>query len=261
MENISTNVTPEEAEVKEEEVREAIKISVDPIPFNPVADIKVTTTLELSKLINDIFFQVFSDYYGCNIECQFMANRGFIIVPRLYFRVLNPKEYKEDCYYAFKPLSAQNASNLFERVQKISQMSGSAAGANTVTMTDDIKATLEDFVISPANNDMKKFDWNSSFTVSSSNADTFVRVFKLDIIKFIKKLYGDKDETGKPYYYQIAPTQPVGAPNQYKEGTNWAVNILRLSERNQNYAAELLGWGPQGQFGSSIVTTTTKSNQ
>ena len=58
------------------ETREELKIVLKrPVAFDAVGDIKITTTTELSKVINDIFSQVFADYYGCSLKVQFQPER------------------------------------------------------------------------------------------------------------------------------------------------------------------------------------------
>lgn len=232
------------------------KINMEkPVAFNATGEVKISTTSELAKMINEVFSQVFKDYYGCLLTCQFQPERGsYIVVPKLYFHVLKKEEY-EDGLFAFKPLSAQPQDDIVGRVQRLSTIS-TATGVK-VAITDEGKSVLEDFIITPAIR-QQKFDWNTAYDTSATDTETFVYVFKLDINKFLTKIFGDKDENGAPLYYQINPTCLLGAVNQYKKPDNWGLNILRLNHTNEAAAAELLGMAvPTNNPGPVIITDGT----
>ena len=235
--------------------KEVLKLSLEkPVSFDAVGDIKITTTTELSKIINDIFVQVFGDYYGCSLKVQFQPERqAYIVVPRLYFKVL--KSYDPDKNYAFNTLGVNKTDDMIGRVQRVSQ---SAASGSKALITDDGKSVLEDFMITPAVKS-NNFDWNGAFSTVVTDTDTFVQVFKLDINKFISTIFGDHDESGSKLYYQITPTGVVGAANQYKAPDNWSLFILRLNHVNEAYAAELLGYNiPSQSSMPTVVTETTR---
>lgn len=247
MENINTatSATPE--------TKEVLKIALKkPVSFDPVGDIKITTTTELSKIVNDIFSQVFADYYGCSLKVQFQPERqAYIVVPKLFFKVM--KNYEAGKTYAFNTLGAKPNDDMIGRVQRVSQ---SAASGSKALITDDGKSVLEDFLITPAVK-ANNFDWNSAFSTIATDSDTFIQVFKLDINKFITTIFGDTDETGSKEYYQITPTGVVGTANQYKTPDNWSLFILRLNHVNEAYAAELLGFNIPSQSSMPTVVTET----
>lgn len=236
------------------ETREELKIVLKrPVAFDAVGDIKITTTTELSKVINDIFSQVFADYYGCSLKVQFQPERQqYIVVPRLFFKVM--KTYDPEKTYAFNTLGANKANDdVVGRVQRVSQ---SAASGTKVLITADGKSVLEDFMITPVIKS-SNFDWNSAFSTVPTDNDTFVQVFKLDVNKFVSTIYGDMDATGSKQYYQITPTGVVGAYNQYKAPDNWSLFILRLNHVNEAYAAELLHLNVPSQSSMPTVVTET----
>lgn len=249
MENINVKANATEQEVKQE-----LKIRLaKPLNFNPVGEISIITTRELSKVINDIFVQVFADYFGCNLRVQFQPERqSYIIVPRLFFRV--QKTYDDNKTYAFRTLNGRKSSDdVIGRVQRMSQ---SATSGCRALITDEGKSVLEDFMITPivkANN----FDWAGAYSTVATSEDTFIQVFKLDILKFISTLYGEVDATGSKQYYQITPTGVVNT-NQYKAADDWSVQILRLNHANEANAAELLGFNiPSQSSMPNVVTETT----
>ena len=235
--------------------KEVMKIKMSkPVSFDPVGSIKITTTNELSTIINNIFAQVFDDYYGCSLRIQFQPERGiWIVVPKLFFKLL--KTYDDNKTYAFRTLnSSKGDGDMVGRVFRVSQ---SVASGTRALITDDGKSVLEDFLITPAVK-TSSFDWNSAFGVVSTDTDTFVQVFKLDINKFIATIFGEKDETGSRQYYQINPTAPINTNTQYKNAENWSLMILKLDHVNEAYAAELLGYNIPSQTSMpNVVTTTT----
>lgn len=235
------------------ETKEVLKLNLKQhVPFKPVGDVSITTTTELAKVINEILSQVFKDYYGCNLQVQYkpMGNQGgvYVVVPVLFFHVLKPEEYN-DGTFAFLPIGANPESDLVGRVQRIAQMS--SAGAK-VTMTEDGKSILEDFVINPNKN--QEFDWNQAYSVQAAGDETFIQVFKLDILKFITKIFGDKDEEGSVQYYQITPIGVLNERNMFKAPSNWSLNIMRLNHNNEAAAAELLGLFVPNTVAPNVIT-------
>lgn len=249
MEENTTNVT-----------KEVMKIKIDPpAEFNATADVMITTTNELGKMINEVM-SVFADYYGCILDCQFVPEKmGYNVIPKLYFHVLPEARYKDGSAVAFRPTSiaVKNAGSIAESVIKLSKSVNSANGTK-VEITEDGMSVLEDFVFLPNNrpDTLKRFNWADSYKTEPAERETLIRVYKLDIIKFIGKIYGETDETGAKMYYQVTPTGSVGS-QQYRASNNWSINIMRLNSRNQNKAAELLGYGVVGTDASAYINTET----
>ena len=94
------NVTPNETKEtnEKEKVVEVLKLGMDAhTDFNAVADVAITTTDELGRVINTIFGNAFADYYGCKLDVTFMPNYcAYVLVPRLYFKVLDKSQYNEN---------------------------------------------------------------------------------------------------------------------------------------------------------------------
>lgn len=232
-----------------------LKIKMDsPLAFEPVGDIKITSTNELGKCINDVFSKCFDDYHGCSIQAQFIPDRGYILVPKLYFTVLKKSDYERNNVFAFKTLDSQPSSDIVGRVMRLSQVSNSGV---KISITNDAISVLEDFIITP-NSRNAKFDWNSAYNVIATTTETYIELYKIDILKIITFLYGAKDANGSNQYYQITPTGVIGGQNQYKKMDNWSINIIRLNHNNEAKAAELLGCGSIiAQAGPAIITDKT----
>lgn len=244
MENIVTNTTSTTEET-------GIKIKLaKPIPFDPVGTIKITTTKELCTIINEIFARAFDDYYGCNLKVQFQPDmHSYIVIPCLFFRVL--KNYDPNKRYAFRTLGAASPNeSMIDRIQRVSQ---SVVTGAQVDITNEGKYALYDFMIPSVKS--SNFAWKDAFRTVTCGDETFVQVFKLDMLKFITLLYGDVNENKSKQYYQIVTLNIVGTPNQYKAPDNWSLSIMRLDYDNEAYAAELLGYNIPSQTTMPTVIT------
>lgn len=238
-----------------EETKSALKIDIEPMGFNATADVAITTTDELCKVINSIF-GVFGDYYGCSLEVQFQPNMcAYIVVPKLVFEVLPKEAYVPGKYFAFMPFDSQPANDILGRVQRLSRIA--ATSGARIDITDDGKTVLEDFLLPGVKKDNAKFNWNEIFTPEVINNRTVVKVYKLDICTILKKIYGDKIEGDKKgrYYYQITPTYKINQNAQYKFRDNWAINILRLNSINMEKGLSDLGYGVPSEQGLASVIT------
>ena len=240
--NVTTN-----AAANEEKVIERLKISMEAhTDFNAVADVAITNTDDLGKIINTIFGGVFKDYHGCKLEVIYMPNNfSFMVVPRLYFQILDKSQYTNDAVTAFIPMSEINSNNMITRVQRVA-MTSAIAGVKA-DITENGKSILEDFIIKNKINDqiIKLEDgpekWNQVYRPVVGRTGTFMEVFKLDIFEILRMIYGAKSEDGSKYFYQITPNGSIGAVNQYQKPTNWNLIIMRLNNNNLNHAAKQLG--------------------
>lgn len=239
--NVTTNTG------NDEKVVERLKISMDAhTDFNAVADVVITNTDDLGRIINTIFGGVFKDYYGCKLEVIYMQNNfSYMVVPRLYFKILDKSQYSDNAITAFIPMSEISSSSVLTRVQRVA-MTSATVGVK-VDITDNGKSILEDFIIKNKINDqiIKLEDgpekWNQVYRSVVTNNGTFIEVFKLDIFELLRMIYGAKSEDGGKYFYQITPNGSIGAVNQYQKPTNWNLIIMRLNNNNLNHAAKQLG--------------------
>lgn len=247
MENVNTNTNPI-TNLSDDSIK--IKLPT-PLPFNPVGEINFTTTKKLSTLINDIFAQTFEDYYGASLKVQFQPDlRSYIVVPSLFFRVL--KNYDSNKRYAFRTLGSANRNDgILNRVNRVSQ---SIATGAQVEITNAGKTGMYDFMF-PSVVKSSNFDWRSAFRTVPGDSESFVQVFKLDILKFITLLFGETGVNGSKQYYQIMPITTVGTPTQYKAPDEWSLEIMRLDHENESYACELLGYNAPSQTSMPSVVT------
>lgn len=222
---------------------EGLKIVLTkPADFDACADVSITTTDELSRAINRIFAGAFNDFYGIHLAVQNVPGRGLAISPILYFRVLPFSAYEDDsAYFAFNPIAKGGRGvSMLNRVERVSRYNSPLD--KQVIITDDGKSALEDFMqVAPG----KKFNdnqWQQVYSVIPVGENTFIQLQRVDLLKVVSKVFGEIDEEGTPYYYNVAPARPVSGFNgAYKAAENWILNIMRLHHGAEARAADLVG--------------------
>ena len=214
-----------------------LKLNMAPIDLKPIGVVAVTTTNDIAGQINDIFCSVFDDYYGCKISVTAAPVNGhmeYVINPELFFRVLRKDMYSDKKFYGFNPIDLKSDKvDMYDRILRVNALRNSAT---KVEITDDLKSTLAEFIIT---NNINKFDFNECFSVYTENNETFVRVTRLDVLKFFKTIYGHKYE-GCECYYQATPTKQI-VSNRYGFTDNWAVTLLKLNWKEMEDAAKKQG--------------------
>jgi len=227
------------------ETRNAYRIEVDPKPFDPCGDLKVTSTRNLIDDINKILASSFSDYYGCGLTVQYQPDRlSFAIIPTIVFKVLPDEEYKKDGVFAFIPSSATDAGDVLGRVQRITR---SATIGKLVSMTQDGKDALGSFMFDNFTNH-KNVNWEESYRTLTTAGNSFVIVNKFDIYKFLVAIYGAKDDSESDVFYQITPSRIINSQYQYKTADEWSVIIQRIHADGLKQAAEDLHMFMPEQF-------------
>ena len=206
---------------------------------------QITTSDELSRIINNMMVQVFADYHGCAIMCSLVPGLGMVAIPRFYFRVLPDQAYDDpNGIFAFMPVGKANANNqngssLYARIQHVSNTVATPM-SRKMELTKDGKSALIDLM---ANGDYgKKFDqWNTCYQIIPSNRDTFIGLAKLDITKILRKIFGEVDAEGTPLYYAITPAYNIGGYGANGTKENWLINVHRLHHGAEARAAALAG--------------------
>lgn len=245
MENNNTNRIP-------------FDIQMDPIDFHASAETAFSTTVDIAKRINDVMKKVFADYYGCVVSVQYVADQysRFFITPKLVFKVMNDSAYDGSHITGFIPASKiGDDNNILGRIQRVSDMSRGPK----VKMTDEMKDVIKKFMIMDPNKIDSRFDWSTMFKESVTHEGAYVEVFKLDITKFLKFIYGSKDKNGGDANYQISPVYQISSV-QYGGNDNWSVNIMRLNGSDLAVSAKQIGIMVNPNNGPRVVTDTTTGN-
>lgn len=250
--NINTSVQNEATQNE----KEVLKLKVNPpAVFDSTAEVVISRSDELSKLINGLFGKVFADYHGCSMKCvPSQDNGGMILTPVLYFNILPDAKYNDGSTTAFRTLSSVAKDPNENLVSAIVKKGRSLNTNYKYEITDDGKSVLEDFLMNVKRENYPKYDWTKAHRLEYRNTGTLIQVFNMDLAKIVRTMYGPKDSNGSSLYYEVYPTYTI-TNQQYKTAAIWALNILRLNGENQRKAAELLGWGPMAQDSGNYIVT------
>ena len=237
------------------EDKKPIFLTVEPVDFKPVADIKIISSTELASYINDTFNDVFADYEGCNINITFNEKlRCFSVVPAIFFKVL--PRYDKNSLYGFKTVKAANAteSDISNKIRRCYRRNSLSDSNSNVEITSEAKELLKPFMLSTDNSNNIK--WDASYRITSNNTGLFVEVFNIDMIKILKAIFGKKDKnTGDRYEYEIYPLGIVQSP--YRKADEWAIRITRNYVDTKNEVQKMLGYS-NIQYGVNIITSTNR---
>lgn len=187
-------------------------INIEPIEFDGLLASKLTTTVELSRLINSMFRPIFRDYEGCVIQ---LDPQG-IFQLMLYFSVPTPGAAIADSGRIanvepiVKPVT--DANDAMARIRNINNINS----ARKNELTQDTKDALSEFMYgySEAN---PKINWNQLVTEITDRA-TFngytihVAVKGLDLLRVIRKIYGNKKD-GNYVEYRVTCNRPLNNTN------------------------------------------------
>ena len=241
---------------KENETKkQALKIEVtQPADFEAVADISVTTTELLSKLVNQILKPTFADYQGCRIMATPVNGQGLVLETRLFFKILPDAEYtNKDAIFAFQPTSVAAKANNDEIVSKLERISllSDRNLRNRMSITEDGKSALSEFIIPQAKNSDGSVKWNECMNVTSSGNNSFVCVFRVDINKIVGKIFGEKGSDGTPLYYMLQPTYQIGGSSIFgnQNSDNWAMNVIRVHHGGLSMASKIMGLPVPSEYG------------
>lgn len=245
MEETRNTVATENNNGKKE--REKLRIRVNNVAnFDPCQEIKITSSMTLAKAINSLF-SIFDDYIACNLVVQPVLNVGNVVIPILYFKLLNSNEYKNDegKYFAFKPVSVVKEEEAF--IETLNRISGSMAGdiKNSVKITQDGVDVLEEFV---AGKKKDKIKWIDMYQVKQLNNETLIAITGIDLYRILAKIYGEVDAEGMQYDYRIVPVSEVGG-RAMGSATNWNLTLYRIRLGSLGRAAEVIGFGMPTNYG------------
>ena len=222
-----------------------IKIEENPT-FNPIGDVAVTTTNDLSKVINDVFVNVFADYAGSAIHAMAVNNYGLVPVLRLYFNLYNADAYRDtDKNFAFNPIDVANSNSakddIYSRVQRITSMG--APINKKVIITDIAKEALNDYMLSEYMRNGQFTQWNACYDAIPSSAGTLISLYRLDINKLMSLIYGNKNEKGEKITYSVEAKAKIRSNIPTNNLENWSLNINRLYNTSLIEAAKIVGIG------------------
>ena len=170
-----------------------IELQDGPVPFEPVIQSKLLSSIELTRIINRIFTEVFKDYEGCSIT-NGVANDGTIRSISLFF--------KDKGNGQMVPLGTPQNGQGSALVNRIMSHNARLSTNKTYRLSDDVRQVLEPLMIK-AGAFNQNVDWNKSeVEIPEPNQlggmNIYLRVDNIDINKILKIYFGgtdkDKDE-------------------------------------------------------------------
>lgn len=205
--------------------RESIIKVVETQEFDGLLKSKITTTFDLAKTINGLFRPIFSDYEGCLIY----PDQWGVLQLTLFFKdkgEAGPNQIKN----LESVIQKADKNDAMARIRNINNLNSS----QKYDLSELTKDALEEFMI--GYNPNAKFNWKSSVVELTErqpyNAySVYVRVNGLDIMKVIKKIYGNKLENGNYIDYQVNIIKPTASNNMGGMNSNFLINISQLDTK------------------------------
>ena len=195
--------------------------------FDSLLKSKITTTFDLAKTINGLFRPIFSDYEGCLIA----PDQFGVLQLSLYF-----KDKGDPGTSQIKNLESviqkADKSDAMARIRNINRMNSS----QKYDLSDLTKEALSEFMFGYNPNNNQKINWKQHVTELTERQQynaysVYVRVSGLDIMKVIKKIYGNKLENGSYIDYQATIIKPTVANNAGGVNSNFLINISQLDTK------------------------------
>jgi len=213
----------------------------------------VTTANLLAKNIANKMSKVFSDLAGAIIVPGIHGQPELVF----YFRDVPAREGIPKALVQIKDkLRNNNNSNYSESAQALQSMTSIYKTNKVYDLNDDAKKALSRFMLKDAN---RNINWGQRITEQGSNGyngggEILVKVSGLNLIEFIKAIYGYKykttvngSEVVNYYDYTINLISPVNAAyNIYNNRTNtplvdYAITISAIDRTELQKVAQIFG--------------------
>lgn len=218
------------------------KINVEqPYEFDGLLKSKITTTFELSQVINRLFKPIFHDYEGCTI----LPDQFGIFQLTLFFKDRGEKD----------PGKIKNVQSITQKAEKNDiklriQNLNRANSASRFELTDETKEALEEFIRRPQN---QKVNWKQHVIEVTEKAspytnafNVYTKVMNLDLYRILRKIYGGRID-GTYMEYQISMIRPTNQGNA--TNSNFLINISQLDTKMVEKLYTEMGMVPtQGTF-------------
>lgn len=217
------------------------KITVEEVqPFDGLLKSKITTTFDLSQVVNKLFRPVFSDYEGCTI----LPDQFGTFQLTLFFKDKGAAENGKikNIQSIIQPTEK---SNVMARIHNLNR----ANSASKFELTDETKEALDEFIRHPSNQniDWKRFTVETTERTYTGGYNIYIKVLNVDLYKILRKIYGGKID-GNYMEYQISMIRPT---MQLSNGTNtnYLINISQLDTKMVENLYTEMGMIPtQGTF-------------
>lgn len=236
-----------------------LTFKVDPIPFEPLGELKIMDGDDICIAINNVFTNVFNDFFGAVIDVKPIHNPNSptgIFVPSIttsiYFKVMKREQYLDPKnIMAFNPHHvAISNSSYGDRLNNV------FGNANQTTfkhnITNDGKDVLKNYILRKPMNKNKDIDWNEYVSPYQSSTGTLIQVKHINLLRLLETIYGNKNSQGSDVYYEITPH----SPSDMNSCTKWSFRITRTDKSIERDTMNILGFQKPPVYGLNIVTKT-----
>lgn len=216
---------------KEEESKLLHVVNDNPLKFETIISKMTTTTTKLAMQINEVFHNMFSDYYGSDVR---YTENGIAV-----FLVFKPDPTsKGDDKRAFVPIQEVNKTTN----DTVNRMMSINAINNARRRTMEITSYGMEIMYDLMNQGMRK-------KVNPKNPQTFLNftgeaetkdglyspitcvyctMFGLDLYRILDVIFGAKSKDGSRYIYNVKAMKPINMmPGVVSQ--NWIVEIERMT--------------------------------
>ena len=213
-----------------------LPLNVEPLEFDGVMKSKLTTTISLSKTINQLFRPVFSDYEGCIIAPDQFGQ----LQVALYFKDKG-HAMNSDSIKSLVPVTERvQGSSPIDRIMKINLRNS----AKSYDISKDTKDILSEFIYTRGN---AKVNWNQHIIEQTernyNGYSIYVKMIGLDLVRIVRKIYGGKLD-GSRIDYNISIIKPIGMDVTGGMNQNYLINIQQLDSKEVERLASEIGVVP-----------------
>lgn len=220
----------------ENKQQEPLRLAIEPQPFDGLMKSKLTTTIALSKTINQMLRPVFSDYEGCIIAPDAYGQ----LQVSIYFKDKGFSGNSEAIKSLIPVTERVKGSSPIDRIMQINLRNSSKA----YDLSKDTKDILSEFIYTRGN---AKVNWNQHVVEQTertyNGAIIYVKVIGLDLVRILRKIYGSKLD-GSRIDYNISVIKPVGV-DMNGGNQNFLINIQQLDSKEVERLANEIGIVPQ----------------
>jgi hypothetical protein len=218
----------------QEPTKEKIELRFkEPVEFEGQSSVKVTTTLSLCRLVNNLF-RALPDYEGCVIDVNKQTGLLFC---SLFFHLSQPGKLN-----VIQSADQMRSSNsIMEKYNRMSAMSQN----KKLFLTDLGKDILFDFIYrrNPNQKDPSKVNWNAITREQYDRQQygqgvALLEVTDIDLGRLIPKFYKNPDK--RHYQWNLQIIRPAGIINNM--ANNYLVQITRLDCKEVEELGKELGF-------------------
>lgn len=237
-------------ETKQERQKLSLRID-EHAEFVGLLDTIFTDTTEICTQIGSVFSGVFHDWYGSRIDIG--QNRE--IITSLFFAENGSPNIEN------KPCAIERIASKKDADSMIRTINSYIGGNNSrrYQLTQDGKDILEAVIPLRAKNNKGKVEWQNLTSeeavqnpMNYTGQNQVVYRTIIDLNRFIRLLYGTKDENGTEYQYMVNlgnPINPVTSFDGKLIGNAWQVFIMRLNGKTANDIFKKYGFGATNNQG------------